>query len=79
MSYIIAITAQHDAVDYTFFKEMARKHKFDIYIARNTDVKRRNMTMVPTSDASPLDLVDVITELENNSPLLITFELQQLT
>lgn len=78
MAYVIAITAQHDAVDYSFFKQMAKERNFDLYITRNHESKRRNMTLVPTNKTEPLDLVDVINELESNSPLLITFEIQQM-
>lgn len=79
MAYVIAVTAQHDAVDYDFFKEMAKDRNFDLYITRNSEGRRRNMTMVPTAKTEPLDLVDVIKELESNSPLLVTFEIQQMT
>lgn len=76
--YLIAVTAQHDAVDYDYFRRLARDHRFDFYMTRVDDSNRRNMTFAPKSYTSALNHHDVIEKLQNNSPLLVTYEIQAL-
>jgi hypothetical protein len=74
--YVIAVTAQHDAVDYNYFKRLARDNMFECYVTRGDESNRRNMTFIPKSYTTSLNHHDVIDALNSNSPLLITYEIQ---
>lgn len=74
--YVIAVTAQSDAVDYDYFKRLARDNAFECYITRGDESNRRHMTFIPRSYTSSLNHHDVIDKLHSNSPLLVTYEIQ---
>lgn len=73
--YVIAVTATHDAVDYAFYSRLAVRHKFHFFVTRG-DAVRKNMTFIPMAECTALDLHDVIYQMKQNSPGLITYELQ---
>lgn len=74
--YVVAVTAQHDAVDYAHFVKLAEDCNYQLFMSRDIELKRRNMTFAPRSYTSNLNHHDLIKNLESNSPLLVTYEIQ---
>lgn len=74
--HVIAVTTQHDAVDYPYFVKLADDCNFMLFMSRDIEAKRRNMVFMPRSYTTNLNHHDLIKKLDSNSPLLITYEIQ---
>jgi hypothetical protein len=72
--YSIVVTAQHDAVDYDFFRKAADRNNFMFQIERSDpEQKRRTMVITPYQATTALNLFDMVNELDRNVPLLVTY------
>lgn len=73
-TYSIVVTAQHDAVDYEFFRKAAAENNFDIHVERaDAEKKRLTMVLIPYQGTTAIDMYEMTKVLDGNVPLLVTY------
>lgn len=73
--YVIVVTPNHDAVDYSKYNSKATECDFDFRIQRidPSEKTRRAMVLIPRDTTTALDLHDMTRWLDFNAPLLTTY------